>query len=373
MPDNLAIYTTYTTLVEPEEFARLDPAAKCTPRKDAASLQWCDLAWPAAGTPNLRITLRHFHHQESDFAEHVQGLLGYVLSLAEGNMDSRLWEIYYLVSKARQGFGLEIEPEIDDEITPKFITELAAVTCGFVFYGGSLTDPWGRLLLGPGDERGEGVLYAFNSAKERRERTGGRLATLGLATPDSLPTTLADEEALLRDPQEVARRAMALMGVALRSEGVEQPKVARFLQQRGMVKSLSPAELAFLKLASPDEAQMRKLTWRYEALWTLLWALGHIERLGPPGVQCNAKFAVKLLNEMPLEQFLGQARLRPSAEILDELDFYYRAHWHAVNATQAGKPPHRDLDPDVIYERHYALNWLTNYMYQAWDDVQTDT
>jgi hypothetical protein len=40
MPDNLAIYTTYATLVEPGEFARLDPAAKCTPRKDAAGLQW---------------------------------------------------------------------------------------------------------------------------------------------------------------------------------------------------------------------------------------------------------------------------------------------------------------------------------------------
>jgi hypothetical protein len=351
-----------------EEIARLAAGAKWRARRDAEGLEWYDLEWPT-----VRVTLRHFHHREADFAEHVQGFLGYVLSLAEGNMDPRLWEIYYLISKARQGFGLEIEPAIDEQTAPQFITELAAAGCGVVFYANSLTDPWGRLLLGPGNERGEGVLYAFNSAKDRRERTGGRLASLGLATPDSLPTTLADEEALLRDPQEVARRAMALMGVALRSEGVEQPKVARFLQQRGMVKSLSPAELAFLKLANPDEAQMRKLTWRYEALWTLLWALGHIERLGPPGVQCNAKFAVKLLNEMPLEHFLGQAKLRPSAEILDELDFYYRAHWHAVNAIQAGKPPHHDLDPDVIDERHYALNWLTHYMYQAWDDVQTHT
>jgi len=118
---------------------------------------------------------------------------------------------------------------------------------------------------------------------------------------------------------------------------------------------------------------MRKLTWRYEALWTLLWALGHIERIGPTGIQCNAKHAVKLLNETPLEKFLGQAQLRPAPEILDELDFYYRAHWHAVNAQQAGRPPHPDLDPDILYERHYALNWLTHYMFQEWDDVRTDT
>jgi len=32
-----------------------------------------------------------------------------------------------------------------------------------------------------------------------------------------------------------------------------------------------------------------------------------------------------------------------------------------------------DLDPDVVSERHYALNWLTNYRYQEWDQVTTDT
>jgi hypothetical protein len=368
MPDNIAVYSTITQLFPAEEIARLAAGAKWRQHRDGEGLLWYDLAWP-----KLRVTLRHFHHQESDFAEHVRGFLGYVMSLAEGNMDARLWEIYYLVSKARQGFGLEIEPAIDEEVAGKFITELAAAGCGIVFYGNSLTDPWGRLVLGPGNERGEGVMYVFNSAKERRERTGGRLATLGLATPDTLPVTLADEEALLREPQEVARRAVALMAVALRAEGVEQPKVVRFLQQRGLVKALSPSEQQFLKQAKPGEAELRKLTWRYEALWTLLWALGHIERLGPPGTQCNAKYAVKLLNETPVEKLVGEARLRPAPEILDELDFYYRAHWHAVNAQQAGRPPHQGLDPDVIYERHYALNWLTTYMYQAWDDVRTDT
>jgi hypothetical protein len=365
--DNIAIYSTLADLMPGEELARLASSAKLSPRTEQG-MQWYDLAWP-----NVRVKLRHFHYQEADFAEHVQGFLGFVLSAAEGNMDPDLWEKYYAVSKARQGFGMEIEPEIDEDLVPQFITDLAVAECGIVFYGNSITDPWGRLLLGPGNQRGDGVLYAFNSAKERRERSGGRLATLGLATPESLPVTVADEEGLLRDPQAVARRAMCLMAIALRGEGVEQPKVAKFLQQRSLVKSLSPSELTFLKQAQPDEAEMRKLTWRYEAMWTLLWALGHIDRIGPPAVQCNARHAVKLLNEMPLEKFLGQAQLRPAAEILDELDFYYRAHWHAVNAQQARRPPHPDLDPDILYERHYALNWLTYYMYQEWDDVRTDT
>jgi hypothetical protein len=217
VPDNVAIYTTYTSLVDPGEYGRLDAQAKATPRKDAEGLQWCDLQWP-----NLKIKLRHFHYREADFAEHIQGFLGYVLSLAAGNMDSRLWEIYYLVSKARQGFGLEIEPGIDEQIVPKFITQLAEVTCGIVFYNGVLTDPWGRLVLGPENERGDGALYEFGTAKERRERSAGRLATLGLATPDYLPVTVADEEALLRPAKEVALRVIALTAVALRAEAVER-------------------------------------------------------------------------------------------------------------------------------------------------------
>jgi len=27
----------------------------------------------------------------------------------------------------------------------------------------------------------------------------------------------------------------------------------------------------------------------------------------------------------------------------------------------------------TLYERHYALNWLTNNLDQDWDDVQTNT
>jgi uncharacterized protein DUF4272 len=32
-----------------------------------------------------------------------------------------------------------------------------------------------------------------------------------------------------------------------------------------------------------------------------------------------------------------------------------------------------NLDSGVVYERHYALNWLIGYMGREWDDVTTDT
>jgi Domain of unknown function (DUF4272) len=367
MPDQLAIYSTIADRLPGDVLAQLAEGAACSPRKDTDG-QWYDLAYKT-----LRVSIRHFHAGEPDFADHIRGFLGYVLQLAEGNMDGQLWEIYYKISKVRQGFGLSIAPDWDEEVAPRLVAALAEAVCGFVFVSDMLTDPWGALLIGPGNERGSGVRYLFDTAKERRSRSNGRLATLGLATPDWLPTTVADEEALLVPAADVARRAIVLMAVAMRADGTEQAKVVKFLQQRGVATSVSPSETAFLKLAQPGEAEMRKLTWRFEALWTLLWALGHVDSVGSPGSQCDARQAIKSVNQSPAEKFIGQARLRPTAEILDELDFYYRAHWHVVRLQQAERPPHEGLDPDVIYERHYALNWLTNYMYQAWDDVTTDT
>ena len=32
-----------------------------------------------------------------------------------------------------------------------------------------------------------------------------------------------------------------------------------------------------------------------------------------------------------------------------------------------------DVLPSVVYERHYALNWLIGYCDQSWDEVTTDT
>ncbi len=367
MPFQLAIYSTITERLPFEVLAQIADGAAAA-RRDVEGHEWYDLTYK-----NLSVAVRHFHAGEPDFAEHVRGFLGYVLHAAEGNMDSDLWEIFYRVSKARQGFGLTIEPDWDDEIAPRLVAALAEAVCGFIFVSDMLTDPWGELILGPGNERAKGVKFVFDSAKERRARSNGRLATLGLTTPDWLPVTVGDEEVLLRAAAGVARRAIVLMAVAMRAEGAPQAKVLKFLEQRGVLDAATPEEQAFLNHAEPDEAQKRHLTWRFESLWTLLWALGHLESIGPPAAQCDAKRSIKLINQAPAQKFVGQARLRPAVEILDEVDFFYRAHWHVRRVELDERPAMEDLDADVVQERHHALNWLTNYRYQEWDDVTTDT
>jgi len=73
------------------------------------------------------------------------------------------------------------------------------------------------------------------------------------------------------------------------------------------------------------------------------------------------------------EEFTNTAQLKSKAEILDELDKTYRMNWACVDARIKGEAPTGNINPSVLYERHYALNWLTRYLNQNWDNVTTDT
>ena len=53
-------------------------------------------------------------------------------------------------------------------------------------------------------------------------------------------------------------------------------------------------------------------------------------------------------------------------------DLYYRADWACVDA-RIGENEIKSLNPGLVYERHYAFNWLIRYRDQEWDDVSCDT
>jgi hypothetical protein len=82
---------------------------------------------------------------------------------------------------------------------------------------------------------------------------------------------------------------------------------------------------------------------------------------------------VGILKSGSRKELLSKSGIRGKMEILDEADLIYRYHWATRGAELKGKSPPAGLDPGVVYERHYALNWLIGYMGQEWDDVSTDT
>jgi hypothetical protein len=176
-----------------------------------------------------------------------------------------------------------------------------------------------------------------------------------------------------RTKEEVARRAMALLVVASKGEGLRQEVLARVVDDYGVEPDFSSEEAAFVGNPTPSDHDRIQFTWRFEAACTLLWALGYVDELEKPVETCDVERAVAVLMDRSRERFIAEAKLRPPAEILDQADLIYRYHWAVVDARLDGKPVPAGLDPDVVMERHHALNWLIGYMDQEWDDVSTDT
>jgi hypothetical protein len=208
---------------------------------------------------------------------------------------------------------------------------------------------------------------------DRKMRSIARLKAEGVPTIDHLPVIETVGEAKLRSADEIARRALALVVVALKGEGADQALVNKVAADLGVDADLSPKERAFLGNAAPSKNELLQFEWRYEALHVLLWAIGFVDKLERPDRTVDVQATVKLFVDNKRAGLMAKARLRPAAEILDAADLIYRYHWATSEAELKGQPAPAGLDSDVVLERHHALNWLIGYAGQAWDDVSTDT
>jgi len=209
--------------------------------------------------------------------------------------------------------------------------------------------------------------------KARKQRSEAVLRAEAVPVNAALPVIETESKARRRSKEEVAHRALALLVVAVKGEGLDQATTQKIAKQYALEPYFTPKERAFLEDASPPQEDRVQFSWRYEAAWTLLWALGFVDKLEKPSKICDVPLAVRLMKERTAQKFIADSKLRPLQEILDQADRIYRYHWAVVDARVKGKEPPAGLDPGVTQERHHALNWLIGYMDQAWDDISTDT
>jgi hypothetical protein len=370
MPDHCALYVSRRQPVSAELVARLAPDARVAAPGGPAGWARLSVAWP-----DVRLELSRMALGEPGFADHVAGFCGYVQRLA-GEMDARTWELLQKAARTHQVIGVTASPGFDG--AGKCRAMLLAVVAehrGLLFRDSGLYDPSDRLLLGPGAAfDAEAALPVEDSALARKQASGARLRRLGVPILETLPALAGDEEARLRDPEDVARRAVALWAVTGRGLGaLDGPETADYLRDRGVWDALSPAEQKLLGDPGPDHPALLDAGWRAEAMAMMFWALGHLDELPPPSEQCDPDPLAATLGEASLGEFIAGAHLRPVPEVLDELDFTYRLHWAVKEATLASQDPPAGALPGVAYQRHYALNWLTCYLDQDWDEVSADT
>lgn len=211
------------------------------------------------------------------------------------------------------------------------------------------------------------------AAENRKNRSIAILEREKVPFIEHLPVIETASETERRSKEEVARRAMALCIVAAKGEGLEHDMVLELVERYKIKDVLTPNERAFIANRNPSQQDRVQFTWRYESYWVLLWALGYIDDLKRPDSICDVLTAVTLLRDVTPEEFIAKAELRSQKEILDQADLAYRYHWATTDARVNNQDAPAGLDPSVVYERHYALNWLIGYLDQAWDDISTDT
>lgn len=214
----------------------------------------------------------------------------------------------------------------------------------------------------------------MRSAKSRKSASERLLKSKHVPINPRLPLVEDLNEASFRTPESVARRVIVLYNVTARGFGLDYATVLYNVKTAGVWENLSPNERIFIEQAHPSRKQIINATWRVEALWVLLWSLGLIDELAFPTKQAITQFIPRLIPE-PGDSlsFIAAALLRNKEAILDETDLIYRLHWAVRDAQLNGEPIPAGIDTDVVQERHHALNWLTCYGYDEWDEVATDT
>lgn len=214
---------------------------------------------------------------------------------------------------------------------------------------------------------------ATPAAKARKSRSHEILRAEAVPLNLKLPAIPDSEQTTGRTHREVVIRTLAVLTTAVKGEGLPQDTVDALIDDFGVREHLSPDEAAFIADASPVTADRVQFAWRYEAAWTMLWALSAVDTLPPPREIVDVRAIAEIVRGENVETLIAKTSLRPMEQLLDEADLIYRYRWALVDARINDRDPPAGLDPGVALERHRALNWLIGYLGQDWDEVTPDT
>lgn len=165
----------------------------------------------------------------------------------------------------------------------------------------------------------------------------------------------------VRKPKEVAIRTIILIGVFQAATGRDKQELVNLLRSKNYYKCSSEQEKNFLKL--PQEASRyiaTQLSWRIEGAYILLWTLGYIDFKTLPKTQKNLEVIEpffkndRFYEEVPTEN----AQLRNKKNIFDLYETITELHREIKQAKKCEKEIPHDYHPSLVYEWHYALEWL---------------
>lgn len=328
--------------------------------------------------PPLDFAHRPIGHRDASnpaLGEHLSGLMGYVMKDGR-EMSTMRYAVLQHVQRVQHQYSFEIE---EAELAAMGIWAMQANAILY-FPNGNLVDPNGATLVdatdGSASDTAE-VPYPAD-ARSRKIHHEAWLEREQIPFAATLPPVIGEAEVLLREPDTVALRMMALTLVAIRAESLTagEPIAPSEMQERypSVFEALTPNERAFMGSdPAPDEQTVVDYGWRYEAADTLRWAMGRYESQSFPSEICDVPATAGDLVQTGPEAILASAALRPTSQILDHVDLQLRLHWASTDARIHQRPAPRGIQSSVLQERRHALNWLLRFENAEWDDVTTPT
>lgn len=212
--------------------------------------------------------------------------------------------------------------------------------------------------------------------KSRKENNEKILESKGIKINKNLPCIESEAETTIRTPKEIAQRVSVLaMTNLVAFNSISPDEAIDYLQSYNLWDFVTEKEKEFL--ADPTEDKKAQESWKCEGIWTLMWALKKVENLDFPDAFCNlenisAEDYPVGPDKDPNDFIDAIVSILSKSEILDANDLYYRYNWACVDERINGRQI-EGINPGIVYERQYALNWLINYMDQDWDSISCDT
>lgn len=225
--------------------------------------------------------------------------------------------------------------------------------------------------------------YNLDEAQMRKKRSIEILKAHNVPYIQHLPVIEIANNVKIRTVEEIAQRAVTcLLAIQVACDAAGAPgnfkKSRKFFGEKlielGLEGFLTQKEQKIFK-GKCNNQDFVSMTWKYEAYWILLWALGIVEQLDYPSEACDCEFAIHAVADCnSMNDFMKKVKLRDISEILDEADLIFRYDWACVDARIHDEEAPAGLDPDVVYERHCGLNWLIDADgADNWDNVATNT
>lgn len=210
----------------------------------------------------------------------------------------------------------------------------------------------------------------MRSLKNRKKRSEKILKTLKVPINKHLPLTENEEEVSLRTKEEIINRIIPLAIVS--AKAMEAP-LEKIVERYNANELFTEEEKKFLMKEHLNQNELIQYSWKLECIWLLLWSVNLISDIDVPADTCNAEYVFETVFLHSKQELLDKSSIKPTSDILDSLDFIYRAHWAVREAQINHLEVPSSLNEGVVYERHYTLNWLVNYMDQEWEEISTDT